>query len=205
MKKLEALNESLRDVLLVNDEAVEGRKHELEESFKLEKSKLETQVAKMQVKLNESMEKTQELNKKINRFKAAQLLEEKTQDLPAFEARQIKKHFAVASAPEIEKNFNKVLESVKKKAKDNSKDAELALEDEVKKVIDEEQDMNEDDLLKNRAHNNHHDDPKGVVNEDDEYFETSEDVITDEDGNIEIGDDEVIDEATMINWMSRLD
>jgi len=71
MKKLEALNESLREVLLVNDEAVEEKKQQLEESFKIEKSKLETRVAKMQVKLNESMEETQELNKKVNRYKAA--------------------------------------------------------------------------------------------------------------------------------------
>ena len=71
MKKLEALNESLREVLLVNDEDVEQKKKQLEESFEMEKSKLETRVAKMQVKLNESMEQTQELNKKIKRYKAS--------------------------------------------------------------------------------------------------------------------------------------
>ena len=112
MKKLEQINESLRDVLLANDDAVLEKKAQLEESFKQAKGKLETEVAKMQVKLNESMEKNQQLNKKLGQYKAAQLLESKTQDLPAFEARKIKKHFATASAPEIEKNFKTVLESV---------------------------------------------------------------------------------------------
>lgn len=58
MKKLEQINESLRDVLLVTDDAVIEKKAQLEESFKKEKSKLETSVAKMQVKLNESMAKS---------------------------------------------------------------------------------------------------------------------------------------------------
>lgn len=66
MKKLEQINESLRDVLLANDDAVVEKKAQLEESYKKQKGKLETEVAKMQVKLNESMEKTQQLNKKLN-------------------------------------------------------------------------------------------------------------------------------------------
>jgi len=66
MKKLEQINESLRDVLLANDDAVVEKKAQLEESFKKEKGKLETEVAKMQVKLNESMEKSQELKKKLD-------------------------------------------------------------------------------------------------------------------------------------------
>lgn len=58
MKKLEAIHESLKDVLLVNEDSVAEKKAKLEESFKHEKSKCETEVAKMQVKLNESMAKT---------------------------------------------------------------------------------------------------------------------------------------------------
>jgi len=115
----------------------------------------------------------------------------------------IKKRFALASAPEIEKNFDSVLESVKRKAKADVKEADLALEDEVKNVIAEEDDVNEDDMLKNRPHNGHHDDPASVVSEDEELFETSEDVTTDEDGNIELGEDEVIDESFMKSLMAR--
>ena len=41
-----------------NDDAVIEKKSQLDESFKREKGKLETEVAKMRVKLNESMAKT---------------------------------------------------------------------------------------------------------------------------------------------------
>ena len=46
-------------MLLANDDAVIEKKAKLDESFKKEKGKLETEVAKMQVKLNESMERAQ--------------------------------------------------------------------------------------------------------------------------------------------------
>lgn len=66
MQKLEAIHESLKDVLLVNEDSIAEKKAQLEESFKHEKSKCETEVAKMQVKLNESMARTQELKRKID-------------------------------------------------------------------------------------------------------------------------------------------
>ena len=143
MKKLEQINESLRDVLLANDDAVIEKKAQLDESFKREKGKLETEVAKMQVKLNESMEKTQQLKKKLNQYKALELLESKTKDLPSFEANKIKRHFAEATAPEIEKNFKKVLESVKKDVKEAAKEAETTLESEVNKIVNEEEQLDE--------------------------------------------------------------
>ena len=206
MKKLEQINESLREVLLVNDDSVAEKKQQLEESFKKEKSKLETEVAKMQVKLNESMDNAQKLNKKLGRYRAQQLLEAKTQDLPAFEARKIKKHFATASAPEIEKNFKKVLESVKKQTEAEEKEEATTLESEVTKIVDSEE-VEENDMLRNKPHNAHIDDPAGVkVNEaeDDleekDDFETTESVKFDENGDIQLEDDDVIDESTMKRW-----
>ena len=206
MKKLEQINESLRDVLLANDDAVAEKKAQLDESFKKEKGKLETQVAKMQVKLNESMEKSQQLKKKLDQYKALELLESKTKDLPTFEAARIKKHFAEASAPEIEKKFNKVLESVKAEAKKVADEAETTLESEVQKIVDSE-DIEENDMLRNRPHNAHINDPKGVVAENEETdeaeedFETTETVNFNEDGEIELDDDDVINESTMSMWL----
>ena len=215
MKKLEQINESLRDVLLVTDDAVAEKKSQLDESFKKEKGKLETQVAKMQVKLNESMEKSQQLQKKLNEYKALELLESKTKDLPSFEAAQVKKRLAEASAPEIEKRFNKVLESVQKAAKkaaeEETNESETTLESEVQKIVDSE-DIEENDMLRNRPHNAHIDDPKGVVvneGEDDEEkvdeaeedFETTETINFNEDGDIELDDDDVINESTMNSWL----
>lgn len=209
MKKLEQINESLRDVLLANDDAVVEKKAQLDESFKKEKCKLETQVAKMQVKLNESMEKSQQLKKKLDQYKALELLESKTKDLPSFEAARIKKRLANASAPEIEKKFNKVYEAVKAEAKDVEEAEETTLESEVQKIVDSE-DIEENDMLRNRPHNAHIDDPRGVIAEgedekDDveetEDFETTESVKFNEDGDVELDEDDIINESTMKMWL----
>ena len=278
MKKLEQINESLRDVLLANDDAVIEKKAQLDESFKREKGKLETEVAKMQVKLNESMEKTQQLKKKLNQYKALELLESKTKDLPSFEANKIKRHFAEATAPEIEKNFKKVLESVKKDVKKAAKEAETTLESEVNKIVNEEEQLDEvrryPDLSKDKAsataailkHTGEltdfaNQDPKptkdelvsfvanifkeesldtpwtrefllklqhythgfddalqyvynaylkgkglgmsaGIHEEEpaEEDFETTETIVYNEDGDIELGEEDVINESTMKRW-----
>lgn len=203
MKKLEQINESLRDVLLANDDAVVAKKEQLEESFKKQKGKLETEVAKMQVKLNESMEKTQQLKKKLDQYKALELLESKTKDLPTFEARKIKKHFATASAPEIEKNFKKVLESVKEDVKEAEKDAETTLESEVQKIVDSD-DINEGDEETTHVHCKDDDCDDGHpagVDEAEEDFETTETINFNEDGDIELDAEDVINESTMKMWL----
>lgn len=202
MKKLEQINESLRDVLLVTDDAVIEKKAQLEESFKKEKSKLETSVAKMQVKLNESMAKSQSLKKKLDQYKALELLESKTKDLPTFEASLVKKQLAEASAPEIEKKFKKVLESIKVESKKIEDEAETTLESEVKKIVDSEEDeLEENDMLKGKPHNNHvAEDSNEDVAEDDD-FETTESVKFNEDGDVELDDDDVINESTMNMWL----
>ena len=204
MKKLEQINESLRDVLLANDDAVIEKKAQLEESFKKEKGKLETEVAKMQVKLNESMEKSQQLKKKLDKYKALALLESKTKDLPTFEAAQVKKHLAEASAPEIEKKFNKVLESVQAAAKEVEEAEETTLESEVQKIVDSE-DIEENDMLKGKPHNNHvveaDEEKKEKTVDEEEDFETTETVNFNEDGDVELDDEDIINESTMNRWL----
>lgn len=193
MKKLEQLNESLRDVLLVNDEAVASKKKQLEKNFKNEKSKLESEIAKMQVKLNESMEKAGKLNKKIKEYKASELLESKTKDLPVFEARKIKKHFAESSADEIERNFKKFYESIKK---DTDDDAEKTLEAEVKSIID---DNDNEDVEKTKKANAKPKDDAEQADESEE-FNTDEVVKVDENGDIQLDDNDIIDESKMMRW-----
>ena len=144
------------------------------------------------------------LKNKLNQYKALELLESKTKDLPSFEASKIKRHFAEATAPEIEKNFKKVLETVKKDAKDAAKEVETTLESEVQKIVDSEE-VEENDMLRNRPHNGHINDPRGVIaeGEDDECnedFETTETITYNEDGNIELSEDDVINESIMQQW-----
>lgn len=209
MQKLERIHESLKDVLLVNDDSVAEKKAQLEESFKHEKSKCETEVAKMQVKLNESMAKTQQLKKKIDQLKALELLESKTKDLPTFEARAVKKRLAEATAPEIEKKFNKVLESVQAEAKRAEEEAETTLESEIDKIVDSDEDqlkeaeeadengkLKEDDILKGRVHNGH-------LAEAEEDFETMEEVDLDANGDVTLNESEVIDPDLMKMWCAQ--
>jgi hypothetical protein len=138
MQKLENLHESLKDLLVADEDAVKAKQTQLAESFAKDKKTLETQIAKLQVKLNESMDKTLKLNKKIDSFKALELLESKTKDLPSFEARQVKKLLAESTVTEIEKTFDKTLESVKDHMKVEEKEEEACIEDEVKDIIEGE-------------------------------------------------------------------
>lgn len=184
MQKLEALHESLKDLLVVNEDSVETKKAELTESFRKDKKALETQIAKLQVKLNESMEKTQKLNKKIDSFKALELLESKTKDLPDYEARQMKKRLAEASTVEIEKTFDKVLESVKDEIKEAEKDEDVTIEAEVKDIL-------ENEGSKDKVEEAEDEEKKDKVEE-------AEDEI-DEDEEVELDESYVID-ANLMKW-----
>ena len=208
MQKLESLHESLKDLLVVNEDAVESKKAALQESFNKDKKALETEIAKLQVKLNESMAKTQKLNKKIDSFKAMELLESKTKDLPDYEARQMKKRLAEASTVEIEKTFSKVLESVKEEMKEAELEEETSIEEEVKDIIEcDGEDVKENDILKNRKHNAHVDEAEDVKENDilkgrthNAHVDEAEDKEVDEaEDDVELDESYVID-SNLMKW-----
>ena len=208
MQKLESLHESLKDLLVVNEDAVESKKAALQESFNKDKKALETEIAKLQVKLNESMAKTQKLNKKIDSFKAMELLDSKTKDLPDYEARQMKKRLAEASTVEIEKTFSKVLESVKEEMKEAELEEETSIEEEVKDIIEcDGEDVKENDILKNRKHNAHVDEAEDVKENDllkgrthNAHVDEAEDKEVDEaEDDVELDESYVID-SNLMKW-----
>lgn len=220
MQKLEALHESLKDLLVVDEDSVQAKKEQLEESFNADRKKLETQIARLQVKLNESMATAQKLNAKIEAGKAKELLESMTKDIPSAEARKLKRRFEGASTTEIKKNFARVLEAVEDEVKEESKEEETTLETEIKDIIENEG-VKEDDKLKGKPHNCHVDEDeveeddmlkKTLHNgnaahndhikekEDDEVFETVETFKFDKDGDIMLDESDVIDE----NYMKSL-
>ena len=208
MQKLESLHESLKDLLVVNEDAVESKKAALQESFNKDKKALETEIAKLQVKLNESMAKAQKLNKKIDSFKAMELLESKTKDLPDYEARQMKKRLAEASTVEIEKTFSKVLESVKEEMKEAELEEETSIEEEVKDIIEcDGEDVKENDILKNRKHNAHVDEAEDVKENDilkgrthNAHVDEAEDKEVDEaEDDVELDESYVID-SNLMKW-----
>lgn len=205
MQKLETLHESLKNILTVNEDAIEAKKAELTESFSKDKKNLETQIAKLQAKLNESMSKTQKLNSKIEQFKAMELLESKTKDLPTFEARKIKKRFANATTAEIESKFKTVLESVKNEIKEDEKEDETTLESEINDILENDCDTKqskktevaEDDAV---SENDNADEKKTSESKKDEPYETTESYKFDKDGEIILESDDIIDS----NYMKSL-
>ena len=197
MQKLEALVESMKDLLVVNDDSVEAKKAELTESFANEKKNYETQIAKLRVKLDESMAKTQKLYSKIEKFKAIELLESKTKDLPSREARQIKQMLSESTTEEIEHKFDKALASVQNELAKAEEDRSSALESEIDKIIKDDEAVKEDDLLKGRHHNAH-------VDEDDEEVDVdgSEEEVKESDTE-EADEDDKIDESLMALWVKQ--
>lgn len=195
LHKLEQLVESLKDTLLVNDEAVEAKKQQLAESFNIQKRELETKLAKTTVKLNESMKTAQKLTQKINKFKSAELLESKTKDLPAYEARQIKKILGESSVEEINKKFDKTLKNVQKKVSEANDAEEATLTSEIENILSDNDRMTEDDMLKGRKHNGHideGDDCKDCKDEKTKMADESDETQTDE-----------IDESLMQLWAKQ--
>jgi hypothetical protein len=213
MHKLEKLHESLKDLLVVNEDAIEAKQKSIDESLDKAKRGYETEIARLQVKLNESIEKSLKLNRKIDSFKAVELLESMTKDLPLYEANQIKKRFAKASTTEIEKNFKKVLELIKEEMNVEEKEEEVALEDEVKEIIEtEDSDVTENDMLKGRKHNAHvdeSDDEEEMTESEDEDEEITESddeeemTESEDDDDVQLNESEKVDPKLMQLWCKQ--
>ena len=184
MQKLERIHESLKDALVLSEDDVSEKKDELEQEYKVKKSKCETEVAKAKAELNESMKQARKLKAELDKAQAKLTLESKTKDLPSYEARKVKKQLKEATAPEIEKKFKKTLESVRKGMKPDA-DAGAEVNEEIDEILAKEDDLlkdrphnahrsvketeefDEDDLLRNRPHNAHVSVNEGECDEDD--------------------------------------
>ncbi len=85
---------------------------------------------------------------------------------------------------------------MKNEASVAAEDAETTLESEIDKIVDSEDRMMEDDMLKDRNHNGH------VSMSENEEFETQESVNINSEGNIELDESDVIDPNLMKLWMT---
>jgi hypothetical protein len=118
----------------------------------------------------------------------------------------MRKRLAEATTVEIQKNFKKILESVKGEIKEDEKVEETSLEEEVNNIIEadekdgkkkvSEKEVEEDDLLKGRVHNGH-------LNEKDDEVDEADDEV-DEDDDVELSEDEKIDESLMAWWCDKV-
>lgn len=204
MHKLERIQETLRDTLIISDDAVESKITQLEESYKVKKAKCETEVAKIQAKLNESVAQSKKLKKRIDQFKAAELLESKVKDLPTFEARRVRKALSESTTSEIENKFDETLKTVLKEADKVKKteDAELTktLETEINNILEA------DTVVSLPQEKQTSIDTSKIINIDDNVendeddFETIEIIKTDENGEIILENEDLIDEKLMKQW-----
>lgn len=204
MRKLENLHESLKDLLVADEDAVVAKKQQLSEKFSKAKRDYETKIAKLTAQLGESMAKTRKLSGKIEQFKAMELLESKTKDLPTFEARAMKKRLTGATVAEIENSFKKVYESVKKEIEEDEAEQEASLESEIQGILDAEcsenkPEVEENDMLRGRNHNAHVAEDENEENPTDEAepIETMETYKFDRNGDIVLEGEDIIDAAYM--------
>ncbi len=212
MKKLENIMESMKDMLLVNDEAVEAKVAEISDKLQKEAQEAKDRAAKLEKQLNESMERRIQLRKKLEAAKAKELLESKTKDLPLFEAKKVKARLENAkSAEEVEKKFSKILESVKEEEDEEAKEEETSLEEEISNIIEsddaaddsEKKDGNaNDDLAEDEGETDGNEGDELEEGENGEDGDYNTEVDLDEDGD-ELDGDEKIDESYMNAWIRR--
>ena len=147
MQKLRTLHESLKDMLLVNDSAVEEKVESIKESMTKETDELKTKVQDLENKLNESMKKELSLNKRLDESKAREMIGEKIKDLPILEAKEMKKRLAGMTSKEVEKNFKTILESVEEEIKDQQiqNEDEKNLEEAITDILEDKTEEKKDD------------------------------------------------------------
>ena len=196
MQKLRTLHESLKDMLLVNDSAVEKKVESIKESMTKETDELKSKVKDLESKLNESMKKEISLNKRLDESKAREMIGEKIKDLPILEAKEMKKRLAGMTSKEVEKNFKSILESVEEEIEDQQiqNEDEKNLEEAITDILEGKTETKKDDTS----------DKNGA--DTDEGKETNSDEAGD-DGTTDDGDepDSVeITESQMQSWIDTL-
>lgn len=100
---------------------------------------MKSEISSLKKQLTESKNKEHALQVLVDKAKADRFVELKTQDLPLFEARQIKKRLAGSTLEEAKKNFKSVLESVQEDMEKQEIADSLCLEKEIDAIIKDEE------------------------------------------------------------------
>lgn len=201
LNKLESVFESLKDTLLVNDASVEEKRKELTESFEADRKELDAKVASLTKKLNESIARERKLTASIESAKAKDLLAKKTKDLPLFEAQQIKRRLANATCEEIEKNYKKLLESVREEMKDACNEEEKTLEEEINDIIAKEC-SDSDKPAKSKQVSIEEKEADNVEKKSESDAEDDSSSDEEEDDGVELDESEMIPASLMQRWMA---
>lgn len=100
---------------------------------------MKSEISSLKKQLTESKNKEHVLQVLVDKAKADKFVELKIQDLPLFEARQIKKRLAGSTLEEAKKNFKSVLESVQEDMEKQEIADSLCLEKEIDAIIKDEE------------------------------------------------------------------
>ena len=213
LQKLETLMESMKELLVVNDETLEQKSEELSKKYSTQIDALNKKVSSLTDKLNESIKKEIQLKTRLNAAKAEKLLNEKLNDLPSFEARQVRSRLQNASVDEINANFKKVLESVHQEMKADAELEDKSLKEEIQNIIETEDssssssssDKKTDKVAKadektSKKTKDGSDDAE-TDSSDDGTDDTSEDEV-EEYEDVELDESEKIDSRKMQEWIN---
>ena len=192
---------------MINDESLVEKSAKLTEAFNKDKKVLDAKISALEKKLNESLTREINLKKQINKKEAQELLDKKTKDLPLFEARTIKKRFAGASVEEIEKNFKKLLESVRKEMQEESEAETKSLEEEISEIIAKEDDSSEKEDAKGKEPVEENEEKDEVTedeeSDDAETMDECEDGAPSAEDEVSLDESEQIPSSFMQAWISR--
>lgn len=116
MQKLEQIHESLKGMLLVNEDSVEKKveevKKNLEAKMMNESEELKKELEKCKQLVEESKKSRDSIKKEYDALAKKSLISEKIKNLPIVESKRVQEKLSKMTVEEIERNFKTVLESV---------------------------------------------------------------------------------------------
>ena len=145
MQKLEQIHESLKGMLLVNDDAVEKQvekaREEIQTKFTNENNELKDKLQNCKTILKESIDDNMKLKEKCEKYEKKELISEKTKNLPIVESRRVKEKLSKMTVDDIRKNYKTVLESVQDEIKEEQEkiQEEKNLEEAINDIMQEKQ------------------------------------------------------------------
>lgn len=197
MQKLEQIHESLKGMLLVNEDSVEKKveevKKNLEAKMMNESEELKKELEKCKQLVEESKKSRDSIKKEYDALAKKSLISEKIKNLPIVESKRVQEKLSKMTVEEIERNFKTVLESVQEEMTDEQD------------KIQEEKNLEEaiTELLEG-------DDSEKTGKDDDKGTETNTDATLDSTSDeTQVSDEEdeggvQVTESMMQNWIETL-
>jgi len=202
MQKLEAIHESLKGMLLVNEDAVEKKvdevKSEYEKKMATESKELEEKIESQKKTIEESKSETAVLKKKYAALLKKSLINEKTKNLPITESKKMQERLSKMTVEEIQKNYKTVLEAVQEEIKDEQDKVqeEKNLEEAITDLLEGkgESDKTGENVTKGTENN-----PESTSDDEDKTTEPSENDEPVEESQV------VVTESMMKRWIASLE